>query len=364
MQETRRSIDASAAEQPEAGFASPESTEAELHADPLAHARLAAIVDSSFDAIISKDLNSIIKTWNPAAARLFGYTAEEAVGRPITMLIPDHLIQEEDDIIGRVKRGDRVESYETVRRRKDGSPVYISITVSPIKDRNGVIVGASKVARDITVARENERRIRLLLREINHRVKNQFAVINSIIRETSKSTTDPAEFEVTVRNRILALARSHDLLVSTDWSGASLAELVLHQLAPYGQEDRVSVDGPPVLLSPTAVQNLGMAFHELGTNSAKYGALSRDGGTIAVNWQMHEGDAGSTLFDLRWTETVPGFTDGAKPGDRRGFGSVVLLRVAPQSLGGSASLERLDGRVIWHLQCPLPNILPSGADEI
>lgn len=333
-------------------------------ADPLAHARLAAIVDSSFDAIISKDLNSIIKTWNPAAARLFGYSAEEAVGRSITMLIPDHLIQEEDEIIGRIKRGDRVESYETVRRRKDGTPVYISITVSPIKDRHGVIVGASKVARDITAARENERRIRLLLREINHRVKNQFAVINSIIRETSKSTTDPAEFEVTVRNRILALARSHDLLVSTDWSGASLSELLLHQLAPYGLEERISVEGPPILLSPIAVQNLGMAFHELGTNSAKYGALSRDGGTIAVTWSTQGGDTEPSQFDLRWTETVPGLTGEARQGERRGFGSVVLLRVAPQSLGGTASLDRSSGQIVWHLHCPTANILPSHTEEL
>ncbi|UXN74846.1 PAS domain S-box protein [Devosia sp. A8/3-2] len=148
-------------------------------------ARLAAIIDSSFDAIISKDLNSVITSWNIAAQRMFGYTSREAVGRSILMLIPEHLRSEETDIISRIRNGERVESYDTTRLRKDGSTIYVSITVSPIKDADGTIIGASKIARDVSRARESEQRIRLLLREVNHRMKNQFAVILSIIRESS-----------------------------------------------------------------------------------------------------------------------------------------------------------------------------------
>lgn len=338
----------------------------ELPSDPLADARLAAIVESSFDAIISKDLNSVIQTWNPAATRLFGYTAEEAVGQSITMLIPSYLQDEETEIISRIKRGERVESVETVRCRKDGSRVDISITVSPIRDRKGVIVGASKVARDISTSKESERRIRLLLREINHRVKNQFAVINSIIRETAKATADPKAFETTLRNRILALARSHDLLVSSEWSGASLAELIQHQLEPYGHEEQVTLAGDPVLLRPNAVQNLGMAFHELGTNSAKYGALSSDTGRVSITWSVEDGEDGQAMFVLAWEETIPGFkAEPSQSPQRRGFGSVVLLRVAPQSLGGSATMERVDERVSWHLRAPLDAVLDAadGEDE-
>ncbi|MBS9719450.1 PAS domain S-box protein [Tianweitania sp. BSSL-BM11] len=336
----------------------------ELTSDPLADARLAAIVESSFDAIISKDLNSVIQTWNPAATRLFGYTAEEAVGRSITMLIPPNLHDEETEIISRIKRGERVESVETIRCRKDGSPVHISITVSPIRDRMGVIVGASKVARDISTSKESERRIRLLLREINHRVKNQFAVINSIIRETAKATADPKAFETTLRNRILALARSHDLLVSSEWSGASLAELIQHQLEPYGHEEQVKLSGEPVLLRPNAVQNLGMAFHELGTNSAKYGALSGENGQVSVSWTVERDDAGEEMFALSWDEAVPDLqTEPSQTTQRRGFGSVVLLRVAPQSLGGSATMERADGRVTWRLRTPLLSVLDTQDDN-
>jgi PAS domain S-box-containing protein len=111
---------------------------------------LAAIVDSSDDAIISKDLNGVVTSWNESAERLFGYTAAEAVGKPITILIPADRLPEETEILARLKRGERMEHFETVRKRKDGTLLDISLTVSPVKDARGVVVGASKVARDIT----------------------------------------------------------------------------------------------------------------------------------------------------------------------------------------------------------------------
>ncbi len=165
-----------------------------------ADARLAAIVDSSFDAIISKNLDSIVTTWDHAAEHLFGYVAEEMIGRSIRTLIPDALQGEEVEIIERVRTGERVASYETTRRHKSGRLVAVSLTVSPILSRSGEIVGASQIARDITETREKERQIKMLMREVNHRVKNQFAVILSMVRETSKRTADPAEFEGCARS--------------------------------------------------------------------------------------------------------------------------------------------------------------------
>lgn len=329
-----------------------------------ADARLAAIVDSSYDAIISKDLNSIVTTWNTAAERLFGYTAEEAIGNSVLMLIPDSLRSEEIDIIQRVRRGERVASYETTRKRKDGSFISVSLTVSPIFNSKGDIVGASKIARDISAAKESERRIRLLLREVNHRVKNQFAVILSIIRETTKRTTDPAEFEVRIRERIMALSRSHDLLVTSEWSGASLFELIKEQLKPFGHDEQVSLSGPMVTLQPSAIQPLGMALHELGTNSAKYGALSHEDGRLSIAWEIGKSLHGSRELQLVWEETSPG-----QPGDeerdetRRGFGAVVLQRVTPQSLNGSSSLERSPGFLRWSLNVPADTaVVQTGAD--
>ncbi|MBZ9675697.1 sensor histidine kinase [Mesorhizobium sp. ES1-1] len=322
-----------------------------------AETRLAAIVDSSFDAIISKDLNSIITSWNGAAEQMFGHTAQEAIGQSVLMLIPDHLRDEEADIIGRVRKGQVVASYETVRRRKDGSIIAVSLTVSPIRNRAGEIIGASKIARDITSTKESERRIRILLREVNHRVKNQFAVILSMIRETSKRSTDPREFEGLVRSRIMALSRSHDLLVNSEWAGASLFDLIQEQLQSFGHEEQVSLSGPLLTLQPNAVHNLGMAFHELGTNSSKYGALGGEDGRIEITWQIIPGADGQRELNLVWDETSPAQAESAEDNTRKGFGTVVLERVAPQSLNGAATMERGPGHVRWALTAPLDSII-------
>lgn len=120
---------------------------------------MAAVVDSSDDAIITKDLNGIITSWNRGAERLFGYTAEEAIGRFVTMLIPSEMEDEEPNILGRLRRGDRIDHYETMRRRKDGVLLEISLTVSPVRDESGEIIGASKIARDITARKRIERQL-------------------------------------------------------------------------------------------------------------------------------------------------------------------------------------------------------------
>ncbi|WP_217577566.1 sensor histidine kinase [Mesorhizobium sp. GbtcB19] len=343
-----------------------------IRQDASADARLAAIVDSSYDAIVAKDLNSIITDWNQAAERVFGYSAEEAVGQSILMLIPEHMHHEEIDIIARIGRGERIPSFETTRRRKDGSLIAVSLTISPIKNSAGEIVGASKIARDITAAKESERRIRLLMREVNHRVKNQFAVILSMVRETSKRSTDPAEFEQMIRARIMALSRSHDLLVTSEWAGASLFDLVQEHLKPFGHEERISLSGPLLTLQSNAVQNLGMAFHELGTNSSKYGALAAGGGHVEITWKVETGPDARRRFHLLWHETssaaavatAPKATERKDSGERKGFGTVVLQRVAPQSLSGSSTLERSPGSVKWALDAPLEAIVVPqlGAD--
>src|SRR5437763_1942254 len=118
--------------------------------DYLTYRHLARVVESSDDAIVSKDLNGIIRSWNKAAERMFGYSAEEAVGKSIRMLIPDELQGEEDMVLAKRAAGEKVEHYETVRLRRDGTRLLISLTVSPIRNEHGVVVGASKIARDIT----------------------------------------------------------------------------------------------------------------------------------------------------------------------------------------------------------------------
>ncbi|RVC63789.1 PAS domain S-box protein [Mesorhizobium sp.] len=309
---------------------------------------LSAIVESSFDAIVSKDLNGIIKSWNKGAERLFRYTAEEVVGQSITILIPSDRQEEELFILGRIRRGERLDSYETVRRRKDGSLIPVSLTISPVRDASGRIVGASKIARDISAVKESEHRIRTLMREVNHRVKNQYAVILSMIRETNKRSKSPEAFEREVRERIMALSCSHDLLVSADWKGANLFELLTAQIKPFGHEERTSIFGPPLVLTPNAVQYLGIAFHELATNSAKYGVLSGLAGQITVAWNVTKADD-APLFMLTWTERVDA---GVGKASDRGFGTVVLTRVAPDALGGTGHIGHDTKSLIWTLEAP------------
>jgi PAS domain S-box-containing protein len=325
-----------------------------------AAARLAAIVDSSFDAIIGKDLNSVITDWNRAAEALFGYTAEEAIGKSILMLIPENRRAEEIDIIERVRRGERVETFETLRVRKDGTLVPVSLTISPIRNGVGEIIGASKIVRDTSQAKESERRIRLLMREVNHRVKNQFSVIISMVRETAKRAISPQDFERQIRDRIIALSRSHDLLVTSDWQGASLFDLVEEHLKPFGYDEQITLSGPLLTLLPNAVQYLGMAFHELGTNSAKHGALSRGAGRIAVSWQVAVNDAGQRELSIVWDETSPPKAETEKPA-KRGFGSIVLQRVTPAAVSGVANLERTPGHVRWVLTAPAASALVQPA---
>ena len=137
--------------------------------------RLASIVESSDDAIVSKGLDGIITSWNRGAERLFGYTAEEVIGKPITILIPEDRMDEEPEILGRMRRGERVDHYDTVRRRKDGSLIDISLTISPLKDADGRIIGASKIARDITERKRAQEQQKLLVNEMQHRIKNSLA---------------------------------------------------------------------------------------------------------------------------------------------------------------------------------------------
>ena len=165
----------------------------------------AAIVESSDDAILSQDLDGIIRSWNQAAEELFGYRAEEAVGMPVTILIPTERHAEETMILDRVRRGERTAQFETVRKRKDGSLVSISLTVSPMKDESGTVIGASKIVRDITDRKRAQERQEVLLREMDHRVKNLFALAISVMSLSARYTDSVPELIRSTSERLLAL---------------------------------------------------------------------------------------------------------------------------------------------------------------
>ena len=295
---------------------------ADVHAQ-----RLASIVESSDDAIISKDLNGIITSWNCGAERLFGYTSEEVIGKPITILIPPDRMNEEPEIIGRVRRGERVDHYDTVRRRKDGSLIDISLTVSPLKDADGRIVGASKIARDITERKRAQEQQKLLVNEMKHRIKNSLATIQAIATQTLNQHAKERDDFIA---RLHALANAHDLLTSETWQRAPLHAIVTRALEPFQEQgrDRITLDGPSDLfVDSTNSVMVAMVLHELATNAVKYGALSNGGGRLSVTWeQLIQPDR----VKLIWRES-----GGPKvsPPKQKGFGSHLIERAFGGQLG-------------------------------
>jgi PAS domain S-box-containing protein len=317
--------------------------------------RLAAIVDSSQDAIISKDLNSTIETWNRGAEQLFGYTAEEAIGKPITILIPPVLQDEEAVIIGRIRQGEGVHHYETVRQHKDGRLLDISLTVSPIRDASGRIVGASKIARDITQRKQAEERQQLLINELNHRVKNTLAVVQSLARQSLGRDADGpayARFEA----RLVTLSRAHDLLTQENWEGADMQEVVTRTLAPHcANEDRLHVSGQALRVSPGMALSLSMALHELCTNAVKHGALSNPSGRVSVAWSVDEVD-GMPHLTLRWREF--GGPKVKKPATS-GFGTRLLERGLARELDASVQIAFKPSGLVCIILAPLRDPQPS-----
>ena len=446
-------------------------------------ALLAAIVQSTHDAIVGKSLDGTVLTWNAAAEEIFGWRAHEMVGSSIRRLIPEDRQAEEDVILASIRAGERVPSFDTVRLRKDGREVHVAVTVSPVYDAAGNVIGASKIARDITEARlvqaaldesemrfrlmadnisqlawiagadggltwynrrwydytgtdfatmqgwswqavhhpdhvdavtakfkdhvasgepwedtfplrgadgnyrwflsraqpwkdaggkvqcwfgtntditeqlEAERRIELLMLEVNHRSKNMLAMIQSLARRSASHaarTSDRRNNDDFVRRleqRIASLAANQDLLVRRAWANVPLSELVEAQLAFLGdtlaQVERI---GPHLPVTPTAAETIGMALHELATNALKYGALSVPTGRVRIEWSR-AGDGG---LDMAWAEQGgPPVSAPASPG----FGSRLIADMPRGKLRGEVHVDFAPTGFSWRLTCPAEKVL-------
>jgi PAS domain S-box-containing protein len=305
---------------------------------------IAAIVESSEDAVVTKDLNGVITSWNHGATRLFGYAPEEVIGKPVTILIPTERHDEEPSILARIRSGERIDHYETVRQRKDGSRIDISLTVSPVKDPEGRIVGASKIARDISERRRAEQQQRLLLREMDHRVKNLFALAGGVVAISARAAATPEQLASAVRDRLTALARAHALTLPVTSEGGKRIEqsttlhaLIRTILSPYeGRTEtdraRVAITGPDVRLAGGLVTTFALLLHEFATNAAKYGALSTPAGHIDIACSEAEGQ-----FALTWRERGGPPID--NPADSEGFGTMLARATVKDQLRGEISRE-------------------------
>ncbi|EDP63799.1 putative sensory transduction histidine kinase [alpha proteobacterium BAL199] len=307
--------------------------------------RLAAIIEFSDDAILATDLEGTITNWNRGAERLFGYTTGEVVGRPVTMLLPPDRQDEEPAILARIRRGEHIEHYETVRQPRDGSLVDISLTVSPVKNAAGTVVGMSKIARDITDRRRAQDQQRLLLSEMNHRVKNLLVLASSVVSLSARSAKSVTELASDVRERLVALARAHQLTLPRTSDLALQAEqaTTLHALiqtitSPFvlpaeGADARVRVSGSDVPVAAGGpVTSIALLLHEFVTNAAKYGALSTPEGRVDIN-SSEEGDQ----VVLTWTESGGPAVD--RGDDAEGFGGVLARATVKGQLEGTISRE-------------------------
>ena len=313
--------------------------------------RLAAIVDSSLDAIISIDLAGDIASWNAGAELIFGFLATEKIGQPLVeMNDPTYLIPL-PDCLAHFREGGETLHYERPRLRKDGTAVWVAVTESPLRDTQGVLLAASSIARDITERRAAEKHREILVNELNHRVKNSLAVVQAIASQTLRGSVTLADARTAFGARLAAFARAHDLLVESAWAGTDLESIVQATIAPHdGKNSRFSLCGPYVAINPQTAVTFSLALHELCTNAAKYGALSAPEGRVDIAWSV-TGLAEKDRFVWTWTETggpalgVP---------THRGFGSSLIERVLPTELNGTVHVSYPSTGLVCVLEAPVP----------
>jgi PAS domain S-box-containing protein len=335
---------------------------------------LASIVDSSDDAILSKDLDGFILSWNDAAQRLYGYTAEEAIGRCVSLISPPEMPDEIPSIMERLRKGERISHYETTRVKKNGETCYISLTVSPIKDARGKVIAASAIARDITARKRNEEEMKrlmeelkqslneknILLQEVYHRVKNNLQVISSLLDLRSRYIgKDPSKAATAFKEsieRIRAMALVHEKLYKTDSLeklnfGDYLRTLIEQLIRTYalGRKVQLKITGDACEFDLNTAIPLSLIFNELVTNSLKYAFTSAEKGFIEIctecneqSWRLLYSDNGVGL-----PETVNFPTS-----DSFGFRIVKLLI---KQLGGTISLVETTKGTAFEITIPRPS---------
>jgi PAS domain S-box-containing protein len=253
-----------------------------------------------------------------------------------------------------------LEFYSVEKRliRRDGRVIWMSVRSSPVRDADGQLLYVVRVVQDITERKAAEQRQRLLIDELNHRVKNTLATVQSLASQSARGAATPAAFRESFEGRLIALSKAHDQLTRHHWESADLRELVTGSLAPYAGAERVTLRGEDVVLRPRAVLTLAMAFHELATNAAKYGALSVPGGRVEIGWRPVplEGGDGRGLLQIEWTEQ--GGPAVSEPG-RRGFGSKLIEGGVVNELGGSARLVFAPQGLRCEVLIPLESAMPE-----
>jgi PAS domain S-box-containing protein len=291
---------------------------------------------------------------NDSLLALTGYEREDLVGRSFNILI--------DDASGTPLEALSTSADETdptIRFvRKNGDEFWGSLFVTPVRDREGVVIQYFVSIVNLTTYKLEQEHSRMLINELNHRVKNTLSTVESIVWQAFQHTSDPTEILDAIGARIAALSASHDLLSRENWTGATIRSVIAEALLPFGSADseaeRITLSGSDLRLNPRTVMLLGIALHELATNATKYGALSNEAGMVAVDWATETAPDGDRLV-LLWRETGGPVV---APPSRRGYGSLVLERGLAHELGAKVDLSYPPDGAICTIELPvLANIV-------
>jgi PAS domain S-box-containing protein len=299
-------------------------------------ARIKTILDSAVDGILTIDERGSIETINPAAQRIFGYTVEELKGKNVKILMPEPYHSEHDQYLRNYRHTGQRKiigiGREVVGRRKDGStfPLDLSVSEVPMGDRR-IFTG---IVRDITDRKLAEQHRNLLVAELSHRVKNTLATVISVAQQTFRQAKSFEDARGSFEGRIQALAHTHSRLAETNWTGASLQDVIADEVTPYCSNAGANIRtmGPEVMLGPKSAVSLGMALHELATNASKYGSLSSQDGSVEIEWGLVR----DNQLRVRWTER--GGPEVLAP-TRSGFGRLLLERGLAHELKGKVQLD-------------------------
>lgn len=291
---------------------------------------------------------------NDSFLRLTGYSRDEVLGHSFNFLMAQGADSKALAAVEAAFDVNDDQSSEVRYCRKDGSDFWAALFISPVRDPSGNIIQYFASFIDLTEHREDQAQSRMLIDELNHRVKNTLTTVQAIVGQALRNTSDVAEIRESIESRLFALSRSHDLLTRENWENADLLDVVKEALEPFGiangRSERFRVTGTNVRFPPKAALALGIAFHELATNAVKYGAFSGETGCVLISWEIKSAPGGDRLI-LTWSEkNGPPVT----PPSKKGFGSRVIERGLALELGGTTQLNFRPDGVVCTIDIPAP----------
>jgi PAS domain S-box-containing protein len=308
----------------------------------------------------AKEADEPIIFANDSFLKVTGYSRNEVLAKSFSSLLAAGATPESMSEVTAAFSGDSDIDPEIHYRRQDGSEFWASIFVSPVRDENGAVVQHFISFVDLTKHRQEQAQSRILIDELNHRVKNTLATVQSIVWQALRKAAPPEVIRESIESRLIALSRSHDLLTREKWEGVGLRELVNGALKPFevvaGRTQHFVITGADIRLPAKTTLALGIALHELATNAVKYGAFANEKGSIAIEWKTERTPDGERLI-LRWNEK-----DGppvAAP-THKGFGSQVIERGLAYELGGKVHVDYRPEGLVCTIDIPAPRGAADG----